>query len=692
MRKYAEATSKIRSSKSSVNEYMLYAVRDLDGKVTCKDILAVPPAYGNTSYTSASKYFTASGTKIYPYAFYENTFITYMTIGQSVREVGEYAFASSSITGCRDNSTAEGETWGQSTFADSNLKNISWAATGEACPLKEIPAFCFSECSSNAFKTISLPKSITKINKCAFQNTNIKTITFGESDSYSDNLTTIGERAFYNCASLTSFSVTSSLTSLGERAFQKCVNLTDFNFINPSSDDYRLNNISTQCFEECYYLQTIDIPKSVVEIDVQAFRWCSSLKSVNFYGKNLSVIGSSAFFLCQSLTNVSFPSSLERIDDKAFCKCYKLGNINFASNTNLYKIGPFAFNNCSSGSSNYLNLTTGLPPNLDKLGDYAFAFSKLHCSSKIIVIPSTLLDMGINPFADNVDIYYFYSNSVDFKSKGNALYNDDYSRLICYPSAAGQNLNNERRGYIIDPNVKSIDPYAFMNNTDIVHVVLPSSITTIPSGLFVNCTSLSSITIPAKISKIDVAAFYGCTNLKEVFMMPTTPPEFLPTSIAVLYDEKGDYSTHKQFERVTDCTLYTKINTTSTSTLDSYKADENYKSVFKEITPYIPITVGSTGYLTLARDFDVYLSSDHPDTKYGLLPYAVKSFNASKATVTLKQVKPNQNSTGWTADNLYVPSRMESDGLDQVYNGVLLKGEPGFTYYVRMGTGDYNTT
>ena len=35
---------------------------------------------------------------------------------------------------------------------------------------------------------------------------------------------------------------------------------------------------------------------------------------------------------------------------------------------------------------------------------------------------------------------------------------------------------------------------------------------------------------------------------------------------------------------------------------------------------------------------------------------------------------------------------MESDGLDQVYNGVLLKGEPGFTYYVRMGAGDYNTT
>ena len=274
VRKYAQATSKIRSSQSSVDEYKLYAVRDLDGNVTCKDILAVPPAYGNTSYTSASKSFTASGTKIYPYAFYQNTFITYMTIGKSVREVGEYAFASSSITGCRDNSTAESETWGQSTFESSNLENISWAATGEACPLKEIPAFCFSGCSSNAFKTISLPKSITKINKCAFQNTNIKTITFGESDSYSDNLTTIGESAFYNCASLTSFSVTSSLTSLGERAFQKCVNLTDFNFINPSSDDYRLNNISTQCFEECYYLQTIDIPKSVVEIDVQAFPHC----------------------------------------------------------------------------------------------------------------------------------------------------------------------------------------------------------------------------------------------------------------------------------------------------------------------------------------------------------------------------------------------------------------------------------
>ena len=750
VRKYAEATSKIRSSKSSVNEYMLYAVRDLDGNVTCKDILAVPPAYGNTSYTNASKYFTASGTKIYPYAFYKNTFITYMTIGQSVREVGEYAFASSSISGCRDNSTAKSETWGQSTFSGSNLENISWAATGEACPLKSIPNNCFAMCpylnkitipasvlsiGSYAFRsssyicsrdyytplteveilgnnlksidsyafyhceklaTITIPSSIEQIQNSAFEECgSLETITF--SDNTTNNLKHIYKRAFYNCEKLTSFFVTSKLTSMGVECFMKCKNMTSFEFKDASSASYSLSEIPSYAFYDCFEIQNIDIPISVLFIRDWAFAHCG-LNKVPL-NEGLRYIYEYAFYNCNSLNNITFPSTLLGIYESAFESCFKLGTIDFIKCTNLSFIDDYAFYNCyhySDIETYHLILKNGLPPNIKTIGDLAFAESYVYCPDNNIIIPKSVTSIGMNPFARHYYLQYFIVNSPNFKCQDDVLFTADMTRLICYPNKLGYNTSRpvrEKRGYIVPPTVTTIDRFAFMRNIDLKHVVLPSSITKIPSGLFANCTALESITIPSSVNTIETAAFWGCSNLKEVFSMAVTPPTFSETGIDRGQDGyEGFLNTYKQFEGVTNCTLYTKINTTSTSTLDLYKADENYKSVFKEITPYIPITVGSTGYLTLARDFDVYLNSNHPDTKYGLIPYAVKSFNASTATVTLKQVKPNQNSTGWTADNIYIPSRMKSDGIDQVYNGVLLKGEPGFTYYVRMGTGDYNTT
>lgn len=751
VRKYAEATSKIRSSKSSVNEYMLYAVRDLDGNVTCKDILAVPPAYGNSSYTSASKSFTASGTKIYPYAFYQNTFITYMTIGKSVREVGEYAFASSSITGCRDNSTAKSETWGQSTFASSNLKNISWAATGEACPLKEIPNNCFEFCpylqtitipasvltiGSYAFRsnmhicngdfntplteveilgnnlksiesyafyhceklaTITIPSSISSIGISAFEEcTSLSDLIF--SDNTTNEINTIYYRAFYNCEQLKSFFVTTKINSLGDYAFYNCKNMTKFEFKDASSTSNTLYSIPRSCFENSNSLSEINIPYSVVRIDNGAFS-SSGLYSVTFNGNLLQVINEAAFYNCSSLRNVKLPTSLYSIARLAFAQCWRIGTIDFINCTTLYSIGDNAFYGCKYyGDINtyHLILKNGLPPNIKTIGDLAFADSYVYCPDNYIIIPRSVTSIGMNPFADHYYLQYFIVNSPNFKCQDDVLFTADMTRLICYPNKLGYNTSrpvSEKRGYIVPPTVTTIDRFAFMRNIDLKHVVLPSSITKIPSGLFANCTALESITIPSSVNTIETAAFWGCSNLKEVFSMAVTPPTFSETGIDHGQDGyEGFLNTYKQFEGVTNCTLYTKINTTSTSTLDLYKADENYKSVFKEITPYIPITVGSTGYLTLARDFDVYLNSNHPDTKYGLIPYAVKSFNASTATVTLKQVKPNQNSTGWTADDIYIPSRMKSDGIDQVYNGVLLKGEPGFTYYVRMGTGDYNTT
>ena len=64
--------------------------------------------------------------------------------------------------------------------------------------------------------------------------------------------------------------------------------------------------------------------------------------------------------------------------------------------------------------------------------------------------------------------------------------------------------------------VVSISGRAFADNTDIVSVSIPNSITHINSGAFDGCTSLTSITIPSSVTEVDVATFSNCTNLTSV--------------------------------------------------------------------------------------------------------------------------------------------------------------------------------
>ncbi|MCD7729185.1 MAG: leucine-rich repeat domain-containing protein, partial [Clostridia bacterium] len=69
-----------------------------------------------------------------------------------------------------------------------------------------------------------------------------------------DVVTSIGDRAFYNCTSLTSITIPDVVTSIGDRAFEVCTSLA-----------------------------SVTIPNSVTSIGNYAFNYCASLTSV-YYG------------------------------------------------------------------------------------------------------------------------------------------------------------------------------------------------------------------------------------------------------------------------------------------------------------------------------------------------------------------------------------------------------------------------
>lgn len=64
--------------------------------------------------------------------------------------------------------------------------------------------------------------------------------------------------------------------------------------------------------------------------------------------------------------------------------------------------------------------------------------------------------------------------------------------------------------------VTAIGAGAFMGNTAVESVTLPSSVTQIGQEAFADCTSLSSVLLPSSLERIGIGAFYGCTSLSAV--------------------------------------------------------------------------------------------------------------------------------------------------------------------------------
>lgn len=73
------------------------------------------------------------------------------------------------------------------------------------------------------------------------------------------------------------------------------------------------------------------------------------INNKNCYIKSGTVTGiNNDVFINTDFTSVSLPASIKEIGDNAFCDCVYIENFTFGSNSNLIKIGKFAFSGCAS--------------------------------------------------------------------------------------------------------------------------------------------------------------------------------------------------------------------------------------------------------------------------------------------------------------------------------------------------------
>ena len=129
-----------------------------------------------------------------------------------------------------------------------------------------------------------------------------------------DSVTSIGERAFCYCESLTSLVIPDSVASIGDGAFEGCESLK--NLVIPDN----ITSIGKGVFQGCSSLTDIVIPNRVTSIGEGAFFACNSLTSI-VIPSSVICIGTWAFYGCESLKSLVIPDSVTIIGDETFYGC-----------------------------------------------------------------------------------------------------------------------------------------------------------------------------------------------------------------------------------------------------------------------------------------------------------------------------------------------------------------------------------
>lgn len=69
---------------------------------------------------------------------------------------------------------------------------------------------------------------------------------------------------------------------------------------------------------------------------------------------------------------------------------------------------------------------------------------------------------------------------------------------------------------LIPVGTKTIEKDAFINCTELTHVVIPDTVTEIGPNAFYGCTNLKEIRLPKSVTKIGLDAFAYCSNITHI--------------------------------------------------------------------------------------------------------------------------------------------------------------------------------
>ena len=412
-------------------------------------------------------------------AFYRNKTIRSVSVPGTVKHIGDSAFFESTVNTI---SLQEGvETIGVQAFACSSLQSISLPRT-----LKSIGKSAFGHCAAMRdiyITDISHFLSITKDRESSL----LVAMWNYSCDAY----------LYLNGELLTELVIPADVTSIHEKAFCGCVSITSV--VIPEN----VTNIDRQAFLGCSNLKTVSISENVQSIGGDAFHGCSAISTINLpkletwlkvsFGGGLSspIAASSVpkkvYFDGELLTELKIPQEITEIPDKAFYFCNELVSIELPGTVQVFGENAFAGTNIQS-------LT--IPQGIIEISDYAFNNCKALVDLKL---PNTLQTIGNYAFAGTG----IQSLKIP---QGTAVISTHAF------SGCADLVDLELSG-----SVQTIGSNAF-KGTGVQNVVIPEGVVNLNSYAFSHCTSLTSVSLPASLEKMGEHVFNACDQLSNFYL------------------------------------------------------------------------------------------------------------------------------------------------------------------------------
>ncbi|MBR5062635.1 MAG: leucine-rich repeat domain-containing protein [Prevotella sp.] len=286
-----------------------------------------------------------------PYLFYIEqrafsgcTGLTSIVIPERVMEIGNYAFYGSGIKSLTIGRKVK--SIGSGSF--SNCKNL----TSVSLPgiLTTVSSRLFLDCTSLTSVSFGGVKTIEQE---AFRGcTSLESITIPK------NVLKIGGRAFSDCTSLKTLILQPDLWYGLE--FEGGNNTFNGSPIETIIYDRTVGSKSgISPFEDMTTLKNVVIRSSIVE---GLFRGCTNLSSVNIDGKG-GAIGRYAFYNCKGLQTLELPKELINIEEYAFAGCTGLTSLSVGDDIHGMRyltIFSHAFDHCTGLKTLYINSISGI--------------------------------------------------------------------------------------------------------------------------------------------------------------------------------------------------------------------------------------------------------------------------------------------------------------------------------------------
>ena len=253
--------------------------------------------------------------------------------------------------------------------------------------------------------------------------------------------------------------------------------------------EYSVTSIGDMAFYNCVDITSIVIPFSVTSIKSSSFDGCKNISSI-ILPSNVTTLGSYAFNNCKSLKTISMPSNLEFIGRNAFLKCSELNKVI------IDNIGGWCGVSFEDLESNPLFYSHHI-------------YSDEYTEIKDLIIPNGVTCVNENAFYNCSDILSVtIPNSIEEFKKGAFNGCSSLDKIMIEDLESWLNIISD-----LSSDPISYASHIYLNNVELINLVIPDNISSISPNKFYGCSSLKSISFPVNLTEIGTSAFEGCSGL-----------------------------------------------------------------------------------------------------------------------------------------------------------------------------------